>query len=156
MVKLFVTLTLSLFLLASPLSAQDYVMEQARSEDSTAAFPFSLARVEAYAGGLRLFIVSDDIEAVASLFASDALEAQLSDHNAETTAEVSLSLGKAVHCSGEIQPIYMAYEDPLPICGGQPPERIELFFDAPVTLGSGRDLAIVQDPDFFWIIEEKQ
>ena len=131
-------------------------MDQARSEDSTAAFPFSLARVEVYAGGLRLFIASDDIEAVAALLASGALEAQLSDHNAETTAEVSLSLGKAVYCSGEIQPTYLAYGDPLPACGGQSPERIEFFFDAAVTLGSGRDLAIVQDPDFFWIIEEKQ
>ena len=53
------------------------------------------------------------------------------------------------------QPVYMAFRDPLPSCSDKPPVRIDYFFEVSALLGPGRDLAIGQDPDFLWLIEER-
>ncbi|HYK89325.1 MAG TPA: hypothetical protein VE398_11175 [Acidobacteriota bacterium] len=132
-----------------------YTIELLRSEDATSSPLFSIAKAAPFDGGLRLFINTSRPDTVAGLLAAGALEAQLSDHQRETAATVSLYLGKAVWCSQDAEPIYLRYADPLPDCGGKPPVRVEFFFEVPVTLGPGRDLAIGQEPDFLWLIEER-
>lgn len=131
-----------------------YAVEELRDENSKGPSPFSITRVEALTGGLRIFLSTPDIGQVRKLLDSGALEVQLSDHEAETTSNPSISLGKAVWCSQDSEPIYLAYADPLPACEGQLPARMEYYFEVAATLGSGRDLAIGQDPDFLWLIEE--
>ncbi len=105
--------------------------------------------------GLRLFITTDNPDGVAGLLAASALLAQLSDHQAETETNLPLSFSKAVWCRDDSQPVYLAFRDPLPSCNDKPPARIEYFFEVPAALGPGRDLAIGQDPDFLWLIEER-
>jgi len=151
------TLLLILVILASPylFGAGDYAIEELRDEGAATMPPFSISRVVALDGGLRLFLATDHPDAVAGLLAAGALETQLSDHEAETASTVSLTLGKAVWCTEDGEPVFMSYLDPTPLCDGAPPARIEYFFEAVVTLGPGRDLAIGQDPDFLWLIEER-
>ncbi len=143
-------------LLTASIRAADYVIEEMREEGSL-PLPFSIARVEPYAGGLRLFLSTADIAAVANLLASGALEGQLSDNEAGTETTAALSLGKAVWCTQDREPLYLGYAEELPACSdsGQPPQRVEYFLVAPVTLGAGRDLAIGKDPDYLWLIEER-
>jgi len=151
------TLLLIFLMLARPhlFGAGDYAIEQLRAEDATTSPPFSISRAVAFDGGLRLLLTTDSPDAIAELLAAGALEAQLSDHEAETASTVSLTLGKAVWCTEDGQPVFMSSLDPTPLCDGAPPARIEYFFEAAVTLGPGRDLAIGQDPDFLWLIEER-
>lgn len=137
------------------LRAQDFAIEEMSDEETTATKPFSISRVLPFNGGLRLFLNTGNPDAVADLLSSGTLQAQLSDHNSETETAVSISLGKAVWCSDAADPIYMVFGDQPPDCGGNPPARIEYFFEVAVTLGQGRDLAIGQDPDFLWLIEER-
>jgi len=136
-------------------SAEGYNVEELRDENSTGSPAFSITRVGAYPGGLRLFLSIPSCDAVVRLLTSRALEGQLSDHAAETESPVTLSLGKAVWCTEESEPFYLGHAEPIPACGGQPPAKIEYYFEAGVTLGKNRDLAIGQDPDFLWLIEEK-
>ena len=136
-------------------SADGYNVEELRDENSTGSPPFSIARVTPYAGGLRLFLSIPSPDAVVLLLTSEALQAQLSDHAAETESPVTLSLAKAVWCTEESDPLYLGYAEPIPSCNGQLPTTIEFYFDAGVTLGANCDLAIGQDPDFLWLIEEK-
>jgi hypothetical protein len=152
LVLLLAALTLPL---TGRVSADGYSIAELRDEGSTPSPPFSIARVATYPGGLRLFLSTADPDGLASLLTSSALEAQLSDHSAETALPVMLSLGKAVWCAQDSDPSYLAYSDPLPACGCQPPARIEYFVEAAVTLGIDRDLAIGEDPDFLWLIEEQ-
>ena len=137
------------------LRAQDYAIEELTDENTTSARPFSISSVERADPGLRLFIATDNPDKVAELLAGGALLAQLSDHQAETATDLPLSFEKAVWCSEDSQPAYMAFKDPLPSCSGTPPVRIEYFFEVSALLGPGRDLAIGQDPDFLWLIEER-
>lgn len=123
-------------------------------EDATTSPIFSITRAEPINGGLRLFLGTSDPTRVAGLLANGALEAQLSDHQTETTTSPSISLGKVVWCTEDGPPIYLDFASPLPECDGKPPVKIEYFFTVPVTLGPDRDLVIGQDPDFLWIIEE--
>ncbi len=131
-----------------------YAFELLRSDEATSWPPFTIVEAGTLDAGLRLFIRTGDPDAVAGLLASGALETQLSDHQAETATSVSLSFGKAVWCTSDGEPIYLGYADPLPDCDGKPPARIQYYFDVPVTLGPSRDLAIGQDPDYLWLIEE--
>ena len=135
-------------------SAEDYAIEELRDESATTLPPFSINRIVPFDGGLRLFLRSHRPDAVASLLVAGTLEAQLSDHKSETAKPVSLSLGKAIWCSDDGNPVFLAYRA-VPPCGGKTPARIEYFFEVAVTLGPGRDLAIGQDPDFLWLIEER-
>jgi hypothetical protein len=133
----------------------DYIIEELRDENATAPSPFSITRVVPFENGLLLFLRTDNPEAVAVLLDAGALEAQLSDHQSETASTVSLSLGVAVSCGPGDTPVYQRYSSRISICGGAPPANIEYFFEVAVTLGPGRDLAIGQDPDFLWLIEER-
>jgi hypothetical protein len=143
-------------LLTAPIRAADYVIEEMREEGSL-ALPFSIARVDPFPDGLRLFLSTADIAAIAGLVASGALEGQLSDNEAGTQTTVTLSLSKAVWCTEDGEPVYLGYAQALPACSdsGQPPQRVEYFLIAQVTLGAGRDLAIGKDPDYLWLIEER-
>jgi hypothetical protein len=96
--KHLLTVCLVSLLVTAPIRAADYAVEELR-EESTSAPPFSIARVEPFTEGLRLFLSTEDIAAVAGLVASGALESQLSDHEAETQTSVALSLGKAARCA---------------------------------------------------------
>jgi hypothetical protein len=150
-------LTLLLLLIAHlfQFSAGDYLIEELRDENATMLPPFSISRVVPFEGGLRLFLRSHRPDAVASLLVAGSLEAQLSDHKSETAKSVSLSLGKAIWCSDDGNPVFLAYRAEPPLCGGKTPARIEYFFEVAVILGPGRDLAIGHDPDFLWLIEER-
>jgi hypothetical protein len=154
--KLFV---LVLFLILPPLSrslkAQSYAFEELTTENLTAVSPFSVTQVVPIDGGLRIFIGTDNPDAVAGLLATGALITQLSDHVAGTEAPVPISFGKAVWCTTDGDPVYLAYQDPLPSCGGQPPAIIEYYFDAAAVLGPGRDLALGLEPNFLWLIAEQ-
>lgn len=154
--KQLLCVSILLLLATAPIRAADYVVEE-MCEEGTPNLPFSIARVEPFPGGLRLFLSTNDIVAVASLVSSGALQGQLSDNVAEIETNVPLSLGKAVWCTQDGTPIYLGYEDSLPACSdtGQPPERVEYFLVAPVSLGSGRDVALGKDPDYLWLIEER-
>jgi hypothetical protein len=143
-------------LLTAPIRAADYVIEEMREEGSL-TLPFSIARVDPFPDGLGLFLSTADIAAVAGLVASGALEGQLSDNEAGTQTTVTLSLGKAVWCTQDGEPVYLGYAEALPACSGsgQPPQRVEYFLIAPVTLGAGLDLATGKDPDYLCLIEER-
>ena len=145
-----------LFLLVTSPIRADYAVEEMR-EDGTPTPPFSIARVEPFTEGLRLFLSTGDIAAVAGLIAAGGLEGQLSDNQAGIETSVVLSLGKAVWCTEDGAPVYLRYDEALPACpgSGQPPQRVEYFLIAPVTLAAGRDLAIGKDTDYLWLIEEQ-
>ncbi len=140
--------------LSSNIHAQSFSIGEFRSEDSTASPPFSIVRVEPFSDLLRLFLETDQPETVAEILSSSGLEAQLSDNELETTTSAFLALGKAAYCTIAGQPVYLSYSAPLPDCSGRPPVKVEYFIETTVTLGPGRDLAIVLDPDFMWLIEE--
>ena len=135
--------------------AGDYTIEELIDENATTSPPFSISRVVPFDSGLRLFFTTDNPDAVADLFVADALQAELSDLESETATPVSLALGELVWCSEDGDPVYLGYLDPLPVCGDASPAKIEYFFELAVTLGPGIDLAIGQDPDFLWLIEEQ-
>ena len=123
-----------------------YVVEEMGAETASAQPPLTIIRVVAIPGGLRLFVSCDSPAAVQELLSRGALEAQLSDHRAGRSTDVSLSFGRAVWCSEDGLPVYPGYLAPLPECDGQPPARIEYFFEANATPGAGRDLAIGLEP----------
>ena len=133
-------------------TSDDFVIEFLCAEETTTSPLFSITHAAQFDGGLRLFLNTDNPDAVAGLLTADSLQAQLSDHQSETATAVGLSLGKAVWCDQDSAPVYLRYADPLPICDGKPPARIEYFFEVPVTLGPDQDLAIGQDPNFLWLI----
>ncbi len=151
----FLLLALSYPLLSIQLKAQDYAIEELRDEEAVASRPFSISRVLRFDGGLRLFLSTGNPDPIADLIASGALQAQLSDQETESGTIATLSLGKAVWCSDAGDPIYLSFGDPLPACDGNQPARIEYFLETDAVLGTGRDLAIGQDPDFLWLIEER-
>lgn len=140
------------FAISQKVSAQNYAVEEMIDENAASVRPFSISRVEP---GLRLFIATDDLDRVATLLSAGGLQAQLSDHLSETATYPPLSLKKAVWCSEDSGPLYLDFGDPIPDCNRKPPVRIEYFFEVPAALGPGRDLAIGQDPDFLWLIEER-
>jgi hypothetical protein len=146
---------LLLFLVSPLVKAQDYAVEELSAEETTAIRPFSIAQVVPTDSGLRLFLSTDNPAAIADLLATWALQTQLSDNVAGTETPVPISFGEAVWCTADGDPVYLAYQDPLPTCGGQPPSMIEYFFDVAAVLGPGRDLALGEDPDFLWLIEEE-
>ena len=150
-------LFLLLLTAGSPLlfGAGDYTIEELVDENATTSPPFSINSVVPVDGGdLRLFLTTDSPDAVADLLADGALQAEVSDHESDTATSVSVFFGEAVWCTEEDIPVYRAYRDPIPPCGDASPARIEYFFELAVTLGPGIDLAIGQDPDFLWLIEE--
>src|SRR5216117_3939075 len=101
--------------------AGDYTIEELVDEDTTTSPPFSKSRIVRVGGDdLRLFLTTDSPDAVADLLADGALQAEVSDHESETADSVSLSLGEAVWCSEDGDPAYMAYMDPLVLCGAPP------------------------------------
>lgn len=139
------------------LPADDFLTTELTSEEASGSLPFSLSGVEAFRGGLRLFIAAPDVTSTIHLYETGVLEAQLSRHNGDdgTASPVSLALLKAVWCSGNA-PLYLGYQDPPPGCGGSTsPIRVEYLFEVPVLLGPEDDLAIGLDPDFLWIVERK-
>ena len=145
-----------LLILAMPLlKAQDYAIMNLTDENAVAAMPFSISRVVSFGQGLRLFLNTDNPGAVAELLNAGKLQAQLSDNQAGTEKLVPLSLGKAVWCPDSDTPVYLSFIAPLPDCGGKNPARIEYFLEAAVSLGPELDLAIGNDPDFLWLIEER-
>jgi hypothetical protein len=150
-------LTLLLLLIAHlfQFSAGDYLVDELRDENASTLPPFSISRIVPFDGGLRLFLRTDRPDAVSRLLAASTLEAQLSDHKSETAEPAPLSLGKAIWCSDDGSPVFLDYRAVPPLCGGKTPARIEYFFEVAVILGPGRDLAIGQDPDFLWLIEER-
>ena len=146
---------LLLLLIPLQVKAQDYAIEELSAEEISGLCPFSINRVMPFDGGLRLFLGIDDPAAIADLLAAGALKAQLSDHGTETETLLSISFGKAVRCTADADPAYLAFTDPLPDCGGQSPAAIEYFFSVAAVLGPDRDLALGEDPDFLWLIEEQ-
>jgi hypothetical protein len=145
-----------LLILATPLlKARDYAIMNLTDENAVAAMPFSISRVLPFDRGLRLFLNTNNPNAVSDLLGAGKLQAQLSDNQAGTEKFVPLSLGKAVWCPDSDTPIYLSFNAPLPDCGGKNPGRIEYFLEAAVSLGPELDLAIGNDPDFFWLIEER-
>ena len=137
----------------------DFYTTELRSEEATRPAPFSLPRVVAFEGGLRLFIATSDIKGVINLYESEVLESQLSQHSGEdgTASPVSLSLRKAIWCTEGGEPVYIDYRDPSFPCGETTvPARVEYLFGAPVSLGPEDDLAIGLEPDFLWIVERKK
>ena len=149
-----ILLTLALSCVHTAFAGGDYSIQFMSEEDAATSQPFSFDSVTEIDGGLRLFLGTGDPDAVATLLSDGALETQLSDHQAETATSVSLSFGKAVKCTDKGPTVYLNYTDPLPRCGGKRPEAIDYYFEVPVTLGPGRDLAICHDPDYLWLIEE--
>jgi len=150
-------LFLLLLIAGSPLlfGAGDYTIEELVDENATTSPPFSISHVVPFPDGLRFFLTTDSPGAVADLLTDGALQAELSDHESETSTAVSLSLGEAIWCSQDGDPAYVVYVDPLVLCGA-PPARIEYYLEVVAALGPGRDLAIGQDPDFLWLIEEAE
>jgi hypothetical protein len=146
---------LLLVLLAQPVIAQNYTIEESSAEEATTLRPFSIARVEPVDNGLRVFLTTDNPASVSDLLSSGALQAQLSDNQLGTETRVSISFGKAVQCTADSDPVYLGYPDPLPDCAGQPPVAIEYFFSVGTILGPDRDLAIGDDPDYLWLISEE-
>jgi hypothetical protein len=153
--KLWQILFIWLVFVAVPLKAQEYAIEELSDEGTWSIKPFSINRVEPFDGGLRIFINTEDPAAVADLVTAGTLQAQLSDHQAETQEVLPISLGKAVRCTSDADPVYLGYEEPNPACGGKQPASIEYFFSVAAVLGPNRDLAIGEDPDFMWLIEEQ-
>ena len=145
-----------LMILVTPLlKAQDYAIMNLTDENAVAAMPFSISRVVPSDRGLRLFLNTNNSNAVSDLLSAGKLQAQLSDNQAGTEKLVPLSLGKAVWCPDSDSPVYLSFNAPLPDCGGKNPARIEYFLEAAVSLGPELDLAIGNDPDFLWLIEER-
>jgi hypothetical protein len=145
-----------LVILVTPLlTAQDYAIMNLTDENAIAAMPFSISRVAPFDQGLRVFLHTSNPDAIADLLGTRKLQAQLSDNQAGTDNLVPLSLGKAVWCPDSGTPVYLSFNAPLPDCGGKPPARIEYFLVAAVSLGPELDLAIGNDPDFLWLIEER-
>ena len=145
-----------LLILATPLlKARDYAIMNLTDENAVAAMPFSISRVLPFDRGLRLFLNTNNPNAVSDLLGAGKLQAQLSDNQAGTEKLVPLSLGKAVWCPDSDTPVYLSFNAPLPDCGGKNPARIEYFLEAAVSLGPELDLAIGNDPDFLWLIEER-
>jgi hypothetical protein len=144
-----------LFFLAQPVRAQNYTIEESSAEEATTPRPFSITRVEPADNGLRVFLNTDNPGAVADLLSSGVLKAQLSDNQLGTETAVPIAFGKAVRCTSDADPVYLGYPDPLPDCAGQPPATIEYFFSIAAILGTNRDLAIGDDPDYLWLIAEK-
>ena len=146
-----------LLIIGSPLllGAGDYTIEELVDENATTSPPFSISHVVPFPDGLRFFLTTDSPDAVADLLTDGALQAELSDHETETATAVSLSLGEAIWCSQDGDPAYVVYIDPLVLCGA-PPAKIEYYLEVVAALGPGRDLAIGQDPDFLWLIEEAE
>jgi hypothetical protein len=142
-------------LVSTQLRAQSYSIAEMSDENTTATRPFSISRVAPISGGLRLFLNTSNPNAVSNLLDAGSLMGQLSDHNVPVETGVLLVLGKAVTCTAYAMPIYTGYKDWFPYCGSKPPFRVEYFLRATVTLGPGRDLAIGQDPNFLWLIEEQ-
>jgi len=142
-------------LVTLPVKAQEYSIEELSADETTAIKPFSLTRVSAVDDGLRIFINTDNPATVAGLLASGSLKAQLSDNEAESETQLAITFGKAVRCAADSVPVHLAYGDPDPDCAGQPPAAIEYFFNVAAVLGPNRDLAIGEDPDFMWLIEEQ-
>jgi hypothetical protein len=137
------------------LKAQDYAIEEMSDDNTVAPRPFSISRVTRINGGLRIFINTSNPDTIAKLVSAGSLQAQLSDNEAGTETILPLSYGKAVWCEFPGSPAYLAFGDPLPSCNGNPPARIEYFFEVAAVLDPGRDLAIGQDPEFLWLIEER-
>jgi len=150
--------TLLLVLIALPslqLKAQEYTIEEMSDENAAIPCPFSISRVTPINGGLRIFINTNDPAAIARLVSAGSLQAQLSDNEAGTETILPLSFRKALWCEYPGSPVYLAFGDPLPSCNGNPPARIEYFFEVAAILGPGLDLAIGQDPEFLWLIEAR-
>ncbi len=150
--------TLLLVLSALPslqLKAQEYTIEEMSDDNAAIPRPFSISRVTPINGGLRIFINTNDPDAVARLVSVGSLQAQLSDNEAGTETILPLSFRKVVWCEFPGSPVYLAFGDPLPGCNGNPPARIEYFFEVTAVLGPGLDLAIGKDPEFLWLIEER-
>ncbi len=137
------------------LNAQDYAIMNLTDENAIAAMPFSISRVVPFGQGLRLFLNTNNPNAVADLLNAGKLQAQLSDNQAGTEKLFPLSLGKAVWCQDSDTPVYLSFNAPLPNCGGNTPARIEYFLEVAATLGPELDLTIGNDPDFLWLIEER-
>ena len=150
-------LFLLLLTAGSPLlfGAGDYTIEELVDENATTSPPFSISHVVPFPDGLRFFLTTDSPGAVADLLTDGALQAELSDHESETSTAVSLSLGEAIWCSQDGDPAYVVNVDPLVLCGALP-ARIEYYLEVVAALGPGRDLAIGQNPDFLWLIEEAE
>ena len=150
-------LFLLLLIAGSPLlfGAGDYTIEELVDENATTSPPFSISHVVPFPDGLRFFLTTDSPGAVADLLADGALQAELSDHETETATAVSLSLGEAIWCSQDGDPVYVVNVDPLVLCGA-PPARSEYYLEVVAALGPGLDHAIGQDPDFLWLIEEAE
>src|SRR2546427_13228885 len=110
--KHFLSVVIVFLLSTAPTRAADYAVEEMREEGSP-ALPFSIARVQPFPEGLRLFLSSADIATVAGLVASGSLEGQLSDNEARTETSVTLSLGKAVWCTLDSEPVYLGYAEAL-------------------------------------------
>jgi hypothetical protein len=145
-----------LLILATPLLiAQDYAIMNLTDENAVADMPFSIFRVVPFDRGLRLFLNTNNPNAVADLLNAGKLQAQLSDNQAGTEKLVPPFLGKAVWCPDSDTIAYLSFSAPLPDCGGNPPARIEYFLEVAATLGPELDLAIGNDPDFLWLIEER-
>lgn len=154
-INVFVPLLIATFLNFPDLKAQNYSIEEMSDENLATPRPFSISRITPINGGLRIFINTNSPDVISNLISAGSLQAQLSDNNEGTETILPLSFGKAVWCKYPGSPTYLAYGDPLPGCGGNPPARVEYFFEVAATLGPGRDLAIGQDPEFLWLIEER-
>jgi hypothetical protein len=153
--KICLVLLFAAILLNLPvLRAQNYSIAEMSDQNVTTPRPFSISSVTPINGGLRIFINTSNPSAIANLVSAGSLQAQLSDNKAGTETILPLSFGKAVWCSSSGSPVYLAFGAPLPSCNGNPPARIEYFFEVAATLGPGLDLAIGQDPEFLWLIEE--
>ncbi len=138
-----------------PLKAQDYAIEELVEETAIAPKPFSILRIDPFDGGMRLFLSTGNPRGIADLLTAGALEARFSDHESEYDEAVSLSLGKAVWCGIDDEPRYVTFLTPTPRCQDKSLPYVEYFLQVPVILSTGQDLAIGQDPDFLWLIEER-
>ena len=154
--KQLLSVSIVLLLATAPIRAADYVVEEMR-EEGTPNLPFlsraSNRSLEDFASSSQ----RKDIVAVASLVSFWRAARPTVRQRGRDRDQRPISLGKAVWCTQDSAPVYLGYEDSLPACSdsGQPPERVEYFLIAPVTLGPGRDLAIGKDPDYLWLIEER-
>lgn len=151
----FCTSILLLILVSPLLRAQDYVIEALKEESAASAMPFSISRVVPFNRGLKLFINTDNPVTVSNLLRAGKLQAQLSDNQAETEELIPLSLRKAVWCPDSDAPVFISFSDPLPNCAENAPTRIEYFLEVSASLRPGLDLAIGNDPDYLWVIEER-
>jgi hypothetical protein len=151
--RVLITLSACWVLVLSVTVLADYNLLHMESEDSPPPPPFTIQRVEAEGSMLRVFLSTVAPDGVARLLDAGDLLGQISDHNGEDGAFwfVGLALGKAVVCTADAAPLYLAYSDPLP-CPS--PMSVEYFLQTDNSLGPGRDLAIGYDPYHLWLIEE--